>query len=87
MMAFPPGPHVTHELAALCVTGLAPESGNVYAHGVQRRLPVNALRVRQSTLAAQFAQQLQRATQLRGQGQKVFPCRRLTAYVGQQAVA
>ncbi|MNG30473.1 hypothetical protein D3C84_1160930 [compost metagenome] len=63
MMAFPPGPEMTHELALVTLAGLAPEPGDMHAHGIQRRLPVDALLPGRLALRTQGPQQLQRTAQ------------------------
>ena len=87
VMTFPPRPHMAHELALLALAGLAPETADMGAYGVQRRLPVDALGLRDAALATQFAQQLPRAAQGRVGSQEVVPGRRLPAHMGQQAMA
>ena len=76
-----------HELTFFTLAGLAPQAADMRANRVQRRLPINALRLRNPALAPHLAQQLARAAQAVVFAQKVDPARRLPTHMGQQAVA
>ena len=74
---------MAYKLTPLRIAGLVPEPAYMHPYRIQRCLPVDTPGLCQTTLAAQFTEQLQGAAQLWCQGQKVFPNRRLASNLGQ----
>src|SRR5207253_6664007 len=86
MLTFPPRPYMPHELPALHISRLAPQTADMRTYCVERRLPVDTSRQCRLAMTTQFAQQLFRAADAVILGKKIHPTWWLAADMGQQSV-